>query len=222
MIKGLLFFTRFSWTHEKRYLVYRILHQFISSLIPILAVIMPRYIINELMGRQRIAYIGLYVGILVGYTFAARALSSWLQWMGFSYRAKLAQTFNTFMHEKTTTADYADIESSAYLELKERANKFLFGNWRGFSYVLDMAIEIIGKSFTLVGVTAVIASMNPYLVLLFVALVLASSCVEARVQRRQADMQIKLTAIERRTMYYSQVLEDFAYGKEVRINSLGA
>jgi len=221
MFKGLLFFIKFSWRHEKKYLIYRILNQFVSSMIPIVAVVMPRYIINELMGQQRISYLCLYIGILAGYMFAASAISSWLGWTGFTHRIKISQAFNVFMHEKTVNADYADIESSRYLEMKEKAEKFLFGNWKGFSYVLDMAIEIIGKSFTLIGVIAVIASLNPLMVLLFVVLVFVSSYVESRVQRKQADMRLKLTPVERRTVYYGQVLEDFAYGKEIRVNNLG-
>ena len=221
MFKGLLFFVQFGWQHEKKYLIYHILNQFVSSMIPIVAVVMPKFIIDELMGQQRVPQICMYIGILAGYTFVASAASNWLGWTGFSYRIKIAQAFNVFMHEKTTTADYADIESSRYLEMKEKAEKFLFGNWKGFSYVLEKAIDIIGKTFTLIGVISVVATLNPLMVLLFAALVLVSSYVEARVQRKQADMRLELTTIERRTVYYGQVLEDFAYGKEIRMNNLG-
>lgn len=221
MYKGLLFFIKFSWQHEKKYLVYRVINQFICAWIPIVAVVMPRYIINEFMGEQRISYLCFYIGLLAGYTFAASAVSSWLCWTGFTHRIKISQAFNEFMHDKTVHADYADIESSHYLEMKENAEKFLFGNWKGFSYVLDKAIEIIGKLFTLTGMIAVVASLHPFIVLLFTAFVFVSSYVESRVQRKQADMQLKLTAIERRTAYYGQVLEDFSYGKELRVNNLG-
>jgi len=176
MLKGLWFFINFSWQNEKRYLVYRVLNQFITSMIPIVAVIMPRYIINELMGSQRLSHLALYVGIMAGYTFIASSLSSWLGWTGFTHRIKLSQDFNDFTHEKTIMADYADIESSRYLEMKEKAEKFLFGNWKGFSYVLDMAIDIIGKAFTLIGVIIVIATLNPMIVIAFVALVLFQLC----------------------------------------------
>ena len=93
MIKGLMFFIKFSWQREKRYLVYRIVKQFISSMIPIVAVIMPRFIINELLGEQRASYLALYIGILIGYTFAATTLSNWLQWTGFMHRIKISQGF---------------------------------------------------------------------------------------------------------------------------------
>jgi len=221
MLKGLWFFVQFSWQHEKRYLVYRILNQFITSMIPIMAVVMPRFIINELMGSQRISHLVLYVGVLAGYTFTASALSSWLVWTGFTHRIKLSQDFNDFTHEKTIRADFANIESSQYLEMKEKAEKFLFGNWKGFSYVLDMAIDIIGKAFTLTGIIVVVATLNPGIVIIFVSLVLLSSYVEARVQRKQADMNLKMTVSNRRVMYYGQIIEDFNYGKELRLNNCG-
>ena len=221
MLKGLLFFIKFSWQHEKKYLVYRVLNQFVTSMIPIMAVVMPRFIINELMSGQRLSYLALYVGILTGYTLVSSSLSSWLGWTGFTHRIKLSQDFNDFTHEKSIRADFADIESSQYLEMKEKAEKFLFGNWMGFSYVLDMAIDIIGKAFTLVGVIVVVATLNPGMVIIFIALVLLSSYVEARVQRKQADMNLEMTLSNRRVMYYGQIIEDFNYGKELRLNNSG-
>jgi len=221
LIKGLLFFVKFSWKHEKRYLVYRIINQFVSSMIPIVAVIMPRYIIDELMVGRRISYLTSYIGILIGYTFAATALSNWLGWTGFTHRITISQRFTEFMHDKTINADYADIESSRYLEMKEKAEKFLFGDLRGFSYVLDMAIDIIGKTFTMIGVIAVVAALNPLIVIIFVALVLLSSLFESRVQKKQAKMRLEMTVLNRRTMYYGEIMEDFSYGKEIRINNLG-
>ena len=221
MIKGLLFFIKFSWIHEKRYMVYQIINQFIASMIPLVAVVMPRYIINELMGAQRVEFLILFVGILVGYTFLASSLSTWLGYSVFTFRVKLAQTFMASLHKKTVYADYADIESSRYLEMKEKADKFLFGNMHGFSYVLESAVQIIGKLFTMIGVIAVVASLNPLIVCIFVILVLLSSYVESRVQRKQAEMSLTLVHFERRAMYYGELMESFTYGKEVRVNNLG-
>lgn len=61
MFKGLWFFVKFGWKCEKRYIIYLVLNQFINSLIPIVAVVMPRFIINELMGSKRVPYIFSYM-----------------------------------------------------------------------------------------------------------------------------------------------------------------
>jgi len=148
-------------------------------------------------------------------------MSSWLGWTGFTHKIRVAQAFSTFMHEKTTRADFADIESSRYLDMKEKAEKFLFGNWKGFSYVLDLSVELIGKTVTLIGVAVVVASLNPIITVVFAALVLLSSYVEAHIQAKQADMQLSLTLYERRLTYYGQVMEDSSYGKETRLYNLG-
>lgn len=52
MFKGILFFLRNGWKYDKRYILWRVLYQFIHSLIPIVATIMPKLIIDELMGNQ--------------------------------------------------------------------------------------------------------------------------------------------------------------------------
>lgn len=222
MFKGLWFFVKFGWKCEKRYIIYLVLNQFVDSLIPIVAVVMPRFIINELMGGKRVPYISLYVGILVGYTLLATIISNHLSWTAFTYRTKVSAEFNIFMHEKTVNADYADLESSKYIEMKEKAKKFLFGNMHGFSYVLDVAVDTIGKTFTLLGVVTIISTLNPLLVLLFVALVLLSTLIESITKKKQIDMSLKLTNIERKWMYYGDLMEDFSYGKEIRINGLGS
>lgn len=221
MFKGLWFFVKFGWKCEKRYIIYLVLNQFINSLIPIVAVVMPRYIINELMDLKRPSYIFLYVGILIGYTLIGSLISNYLTWTSFTYRCRVGAEFDVFMHQKTVNADYADLESSEYIEMKEKAKKFLFGNMNGFSYVLDVAVQTLGKIFTLLGIIAIIATLNLLLVLLFVSLVLVSSWIESKVRKKQIAMSLEIISIERRWMYYGELMDEFSYGKEIRINGIG-
>jgi ABC-type multidrug transport system fused ATPase/permease subunit len=221
MFKGLWFFIKFGWKCEKRYIIYLVLNQFINSLIPFVAVIMPRFIINELIESKRVSYIFLYVGILVGYTLVGSIVSNYLSWTSFTYRSRVAAEFDVFIHQKTVSADYADLENSQYIEMKEKAKKFLFGDMQGFSYVLDIAVNTIGKMFTLLGIIAIISTLNLLLVLLFITLVLMSTWIESIAKKKQINMSLKLISIERKWMYYGELMEDFSYGKEIRINGLG-
>lgn len=221
MFKGLWFFIKFGWKCEKRYIIYLVLNQFINSLIPIVAVVMPRYIINELVGGKRLPYVLLYASILIGYKLFGSITSNYLSWTSFTYRLRISAEFDVFIHQKTVNADYADLESSEYIDMKEKAKKFLFGDMHGFSYVLDIAVNTIGKIFTLLAVVAIISTLNRLLVLLFVGLVLISSWIESITKKKQITLSLKLTSIERKWMYYGELMEDFSYGKEIRINGLG-
>lgn len=220
MFKGLLFFVRFGWNHRKRYIIYLLLDQFISSLIPLAAIVVPKFIIEELMGQKRIEHIVFWVAILLVYVLLASMASNFLRWKSFGYRAEVAAKFDVFIHSKTMMVDYADLETSEYIDMKERAKKFLFGNMHGFSYVLDRAVSIIGKIITLAGVIVIVAKLNPILVLVFILIVAVNAFIESRIRRKQIELSLELTQIERRWMYLNSIMEDFSYGKEIRINDL--
>ena len=79
MFKGLLFFVRFGWNHRKRYIIYLLLDQFISSFIPLAAIVIPKFIIEELMGKKRIEYVALWVAILLVYVLLASIASNFLR-----------------------------------------------------------------------------------------------------------------------------------------------
>ena len=65
MFKGLLFFAKFSWKHRKAYLLLNIINQTILGVLPLIIVLMPKYIIDELMGQQRLQFISVYVVVLL-------------------------------------------------------------------------------------------------------------------------------------------------------------
>lgn len=221
MFKGLWFFCKFGWKTDKRYIAYNIFYQFINSLIPIVTVTMPKFIIDELLGHQRIDNLILYVCILVGYNFLANSLSNYFRMSSFTLRCKVAAEFGIFMHKKLANADFEKLESPDFLDMKEKANKFLYGDWHGFSYVFDSALLIVGKFITLTGIIAIVATLNIGMVLLFIVLVLINSGVEGWAKRNELELSLEQVKVERRWKYYSKLFEDFKYGKEVRINTLG-
>lgn len=81
-------------------------------------------------------------------------------------------------------ADLEQLESPAYRYMKEKALKFLTCDWHGFGYLLDCALRIIGQSITLIGIAAIIASLNIWIVLAFAALAAGSVWFEGRMRKR--------------------------------------
>lgn len=221
MFQGLWFFLKFGWKSEKKYIIYNVAYQFVNALIPLVAVTMPKFIIDELMGRQRLSYLAFYTGVLIGYCLIAKVLSSFFEMRGFTLRCKVAADFGLFMHKKLYEADFENLENPNFLDMKEKANKFLYGDWHGFSYVLDSALMMIGQFFTLAGIIAIVASMNLWVVLALLLLTAASSAVDAWAKKNEMQLSLEQVRTERGWMYFGGLFEDFMYGKEIRINSLG-
>lgn len=221
MLKGLLFFIKHSWKYDRLYIIWRVAYQFVNSLIPIIATLLPKYIIDELMGQKRPETLMLYVGVLAGYTLLATGLSVFWGMDGFTRRCSVNAEFDSRLHQLLYEADFANIENPEFLDMQEKAKKFLYCDWHGFGYLLDCALNIVGQLFTLAGIAAVIATLNFWIVLLFASLAAVSAIVEGRAKKNAVTLSNQVSGDSRGWMYYSKLFEDFSYGKELRANAMG-
>ncbi|MBQ4050283.1 MAG: ABC transporter ATP-binding protein [Oscillospiraceae bacterium] len=201
--------------------MWRVLYQFVSSMIPLAGILLPGYIIDELMGEQRIGRILVYVAVLAGYTLAATALSHYLSWDGFTRRCRVNAEFDNDLHRRLAECDYADLECPEFLDMQEKAKKFLYCDWHGFGYLLDSALNIIGQSFTVIGIIAVISTLNIWIVLLFLALSVVSAVISGKTKQKVFALSDQVTADQRSWMYCAGLFEDHTYAKEIRLNTMG-
>ena len=221
MFQGLRFFLRYGWKFDKRYVLWLSLYQLVNALIPIVATVMPRFIIEELMGGMRKEKLLLYVGILAGYSLFATALSAFLRLDSFSRRCAVNTRFDSMLYARLIDADYEMLESPRFLDMQEKAKKFLYCDRHGFGYLLDCAMNIVGQLFTLAGIAAVVFAMNPLIVLLFAALAMLGAVVESRAKQRAMRLSMEVVADMRSTQYYATLFESYRYGKEIRLNAIG-
>ncbi len=112
------------------------------------------------------------------------------------------------------------MEKPDYFEIREKANKFLYGDWHGFSYVLESAFAIVGKVFTLIGIIAIISTMNILIVSIFLLMVLASAFIDSKAKKKSHKLSMEAVKVERRWNYFTRILEDVSYSKEIRMNNM--
>lgn len=220
MFKGIVFFIKKGWKYDKCYIIWRLLFQFVNSMIPIVATIIPKYIIDELMGEKRLNKLILFVSVLAVYTLVATMLSNYFSWDGFTRRCKVAAEFDSELHRCLAKADFERLEDPQFLDMQEKAKKFLYCDWHGFGYLLDCAMTIIGQSFTLIGISAIIATFDWKIVAAFVVLVVLSTKIESISRKKAMRLSQDITSDQRGWQYYSELFENFSYGKEIRINSM--
>ncbi len=221
MFKGLMFFVKQGWKYDKCYILWNVFYQFVNSMIPVIAALAPRYIIDELMGQARPQMLVLYVGLPAGYTLIAGGLSVFFSMDGFTRRCRVAAEFDSGLHKRLVRADLEQLENPDFLDMQEKAKKFLYSDWHGFGYLLDSALNIVGQTFTLAGVAAIIATLDVRVVLIFLVLTGAGTFAEGRAKERAAKLTEQISADQRGWMYYARLFENFGYGKEIRLNGIG-
>lgn len=221
MFKGIKFFIRNGWKYDKRYILWRVLYQLVNSLIPIVATLIPKYIIDELMGNQNVQKIFLYVVIMVGYTAFAKSLSEFFGWDGFTRRCKVSAEFDSDLHKHLAEADFEKLEQPDFLDMQKKAQKFLYCDWHGFGYLFDCAMNAIGELFTLVGITAIIATIDLKILILFFALIILGVAIEKNAKKKAMLLSESISKNQRGWTYYAGLFDDSSYAKEIRLNSMG-
>lgn len=220
MFKSFMFLLKLIWRFNKKYIFYAALFQIVTALVPLTGVVMPKYIIDELTGLQRVEYLAVYVGALVLINLVGSILLAYLEGAMFTSKSEVFSSFECMMVEKLMTCDFESLEDPGFLDIKEKAHRILYAEGQGFGAVLDHAFNIAGKVFIFAGLVGVLSTLNIWMVLVFVALVLLNSAVESRVQKRYVSWDIEKAPIERRSAYLLNIIENFEYGKEERIYGL--
>ena len=220
MFKGVIFLVKFFWKHEKKYIIYQVLLQILTALVPLMDIVIPRYIINELIGRGRMDVVFGWIALLTTGNLIGYALINYFSGHSFVLKGKVFTEFQTMMADKLSQSDFMRLESPRFLDMKEKAEKFLYGNGMGFGTVLDSAFSIAGKLFTFLGIIVIVSTLNVWVVVGFVAIILLNTYCESRVRKRVVAWDLEKTPIERRTSYLIDMVENFAFGKEIRIYGL--
>ena len=177
MFKGLYFFIKQGWTYDKRYVLWNCFNQLINAPLWALSALCSKLIIDELTTHKRVRLLVIYVAIFTCYTLMAKILSSYFQRDGFTRRCQVAAEFDNSLHRRLYECDFENLESSRFLDMQEKAKKFLYCNWHGFGYLLDCALNIGGYVIGLTGVIAIIATLDVWIVFLFV--LFSVVCIEA-------------------------------------------
>ncbi len=221
MFKGLFFFIRNGWKYDKFYILWNVFYQLVNAPIPLISSLFPKLIIDELMYGKRIDRLLIYTATLTGILLFTGILSSFFLRDGFSRRCRVGAEFDSSLHENLYTCDYSNLENPNFLDMQEKAQKFLYCNRHGFGYLLDCALNVLGHCLTLLGISAIIISLNIWLVILFVVLTAISAAFENSVQTKIKKMEDSMISDQRKWMYYSNLFQSSKYGKEFRLYHAG-
>ena len=221
MFKGLRFFYSFCWKSKKSYILLNIINQLLIGGLPLIMLSAPKFIIDELLGQQRLEYLFIYCAVLLAAMFLNMWLTQYISLQIYNQRCYVSASFGEMMHRKLVNTDLKNLEDPDFFDTKEKANKFLYGDWHGFAYVLESAFSISGKIITLLGIFAIILSLNWWMVVIFLCMIVVSTMIDSKFKIKAHSYNMEAVAVERRWNYYSRILEDVGYTKEIRINQLG-
>lgn len=210
-MKKLTHFMKLVWKVAPGYVVMLVVNALTVNARLFCNIIFPRFLIEELMGQNRIGGLllwgGMIVGSNIGFTFLANTLKRYLD-----VKSRVVyHRMNQIMAEKIMKLEYSCLETPYYLDLKDKA-VFAVNNLGATVNLIQTASEMMTGLLTLAGLFAIMAMLGPVLLLaLLVALALM-----LLIYRSMSKYQVKITQemipINRRFGYFFGL----GLGKEVQ------
>jgi ATP-binding cassette subfamily B protein/ATP-binding cassette subfamily C protein len=175
LFTGILFLVKIYWKYRKSTLFFLLLFCLLSGALPLLSIIIPKFILDELTGPQRIQPLVIFVSVLTAGMLFGNTLINFFQTKYFLGGITVANSFHADLARNLYEADLQNVEAASFLDLKGKAERFLYADGWGFGGVLMKSATVSAQVITLAGIVSVISVLNPLMVLMFILLNLVTA-----------------------------------------------
>ncbi len=209
-------------------LVHKLMPQYIPTLLaqslfktmrPLLFILGPKLIVDELMNQQRVPYlIGMIIGIVVG-NFILSLFEYWLDFRTEFLSDRFNNAFEIHISKKTAEIDYQNIEDPEILNLKERALFAIRNHWLMGSMITAIS-SVVNEGVLVVSLVAIIWSFSPWALVLMIAIVWLNSFLFKGVQKQYYLESTHMVNGNRAFVYYIGQSGDLEIAKDLRLYNM--
>ena len=219
IMAGMSFLFGFCWSHDKIYILLLVVKQLTSSALPLLLIFIPKYILDLLTEAMSPDTALTYILILCCIYLVVRLFDNYCDANIFVRKLGIFNDFQIQLSRQLAFADYGQIESSSFLDIKEKAFKFLYGE-AGFASALEQMFSLIDNVILFVSIIVIVSQLNILLIAGFIAVALLNAYFSSKTRKRANQFDIEKAPLERKNMYYGSLFSEYRYGKEIRVNNL--
>ena len=216
VLSDMFFLFRFIWNQDKILYLLNCLQIALNAVNALLNALFLKFFISEIMETRRFIVV---MGIVAGMCLITWAVNSLLACStSFSKKQKLIiqNKFVQLISLSAKKMPYQELEKTwtkDLLELSKDTNNFI--------NVIDTAVSLISSIISLVSLTAVIAIAAPIFFIPLVAFLAAEFIMSFLMQLlMNKEWREHVIGAMRKATYLSSLLNDPAYGKEIRVNSI--
>lgn len=217
VFKTLKYFFPVAWKFSKSYFILSALNVAVAAALPFVDIILLPLLVDALCQPARdIGQIVLYAGLMIGLDAAVGLANSQLSIHLEKYEDKFLNYMSEEIALRCMDIDFALTENKEALDQiqKAREGKDWSGGIHGIARAFFAIIENVIK---IVGVVTVLAVNAPWLLLIIGTLLGVSTLLNARKNRIEVKYFSDLAKVDRVWDYVTFELEDFRFGKDIRL-----
>ncbi len=217
--KGLLsncaFLMKFAYKTNRSIFFLKMPQMVLNTVAPFIPIVFMRLILNEITIGQDIRKLFLYVMLLAVASFAKDFLGSVLNCFVASQTEMTVRKIKIHLGEIVAEMPYSDVEQPQIRDFIERAQ-----DGTNFTRVFDRISDIVTATITIIGLAAIIVTIQPIIFVLVAVVVLFRLVYDKKSRSLWEKWRPSIVRNLRRGNYYLGVMRGIEFGKEVRLNGI--
>ena len=194
-----------------------IMNILVDSIVPFISVVFPKYIIDELTIRKNLKNAIFLVVLFVVCDLTIKSINAVIDGVVNCKKEKLIQQHYRVFSNKTMSMDLEDIENPIISDQKTRAQQVITWNSRNIDGIKNAIVGIFSYLVQIVGYIYILSKLNVIVVFLIVAVVVINTFLNNITQKLIRKNDIELTPINREWKYLTNIVDDYSFGKLIRI-----
>lgn len=213
----LRYFYGVAWKTNRPYFLLVIINMVIRGLSPFINILLPKYLIDELMSQRRSDIVIRLVGVLVLANFILYLVNNLIGYLMNRYRTKIEMKFDELLGYKAMEMDFEYTENPRSLTQLEKARTGMSWYSGGIGGLSENLTSIISGFITFLGTIYIIGSLSPWLIFILISIIIINLLIISALQKMQSQFMKDLVGINRKFGYYFSLVKDFRYGKDIRM-----
>lgn len=204
---------------SKLYIPILIISSVFKAVSPLINIIMPKFIIDELLGATRINVLLILVLITVLLNAFVNLINDYFQCKINKMKIKIVDGFDLITGKKVMEMPFENLEDPQILNLKEQAI-YPIKNQGVIDNMILVMTSVLTDIITIIGVVAIIVTLDFYIIIFILCIVAINSLIYKKTQQTQYKVFQELIPTNRAFFYYLSLTNDFSIAKDIRLYNM--
>lgn len=218
-LKTIFFFIQLSYRLQKSYLMLICSNTLLKATVPFINVIIPRYLIDELVGGKNRDRILLYIGILVISNGIIYIITQVLDEVMIVENERFNNKVEQYIGGKIMDAKYQLLEDAATLDLIDKA-LFPVQKLGSIPLMIGGFTNIVSNTIVVLGMLSIILSYSKFLIGYLLLSCLLSLICHGKLKKLSVLTNQIVIPINRKFTYYIRNITDYTRAKDYKIYAL--
>lgn len=218
------YFFKIAFQYRPSYVFLLLFQILLQAISPFSKIIFPTLIIEELtkvsLDQVNLSNLTWILVLFLAVEFIIPFLMN-LNWMFLLHNENMLNKYwKKLMGDKMMQMRFYHLENPDVLDQISKAQDGLLGygnNLGGFQALINNIISILSNFLSVVGIIYIIAQINIWLIFILIAIVGLRLWNQSQIKKLNIQQWEERKRMNRENEYYSSLLTDFKYGKDIRL-----